>query len=306
MDIHETNEHNISKTTQEIVAQFGNDYPIEIITSPESPRLAEVASLDAELFGEHQSLTEDEFREIIEQGGVILSHVGPDNKLISEASLMLTSNEQGPSLLERNLPHWLAYCDGAAVAKEFRGKGLQKELLNAREAIAKEANKEATAASVRQRNLASIKSMIRGGYIMIADAPNYYGDRPTDARVIMMKDFQIGNPFTELDSDHEMLEDSLRGVVEPSSVQEKLSAGADVISVSVQQSDDVDEDYNQAVASLLRNGYIGVSCNDIDIGDSDSERADAMTFVRINSLPIESAEALRIRQKDLQTIVSVS
>ncbi len=303
MNENETQKQELTRTTQEVVAQFGIDYPIEVINSPESPRLAEVAALDAELFGEHQSLTEDEFREIVEKGGVILSHVGPENRLISEASLMLAPNEQGLSSLERNLPDWLAYCDGAAVAKEFRGKGLQKQLLNAREAVAKEANKEATAASVRQRNLASIKSMIRGGYVMIADAPTYYGDKPTDARVVMVKDFQIGNPFAELDSDHEMLEGSLRGVIEPSSVQEKLATGADVISVSVQQSDDVDETYNKAVAILLRNGYVGLSCNDIDIGDSDSERADAMTFVKIDSLPTENAEAIRLRQKEIQTIV---
>lgn len=303
MNENETQNNELAKTTQEIVEQFSVDYPIEFIDSPESPRLSEVAALDAELFGSHQSLSEEEFREIVEKGGVILSHVGPGNQLISEASLMLTSAEDGPSSLERDLPEWLAYCDGAAVSKEYRGKGLQKQLLNAREAVAKEAGKEASAASVRQKNVTSIKSMMRGDYIMLADSPHYYGDEPKDARVVMLKDFELGNPLKELDSDHEMLENSLRGVIEPSAIQEKLDSGADVISIVVQQSDEVDEVYNQAVATLLRNGYIGVACSDIDIGDSDSERSDAMTFIRLESLPLEVAEAVKLRQKEVQSIV---
>lgn len=303
MDENERHNSEQKKTTQELVEQFGVDYPIEDIDSPENPRLGEVAALDAELMGSHQSLSEEGFREIVENGGVIISHVGPGNKLISEASLVLTSVEGGSSPLERGLPEWLAYCDGAAVSKDYRGKGLQKQLLNAREAVAKEEGKEATAASVRQRNVTSIKSMIKCGYIMIADAPHYYGDEVEDARVVMLKDFELGNPFEDLDSNHEMLEDSLRGIVEPSGIQEKLASGSDVISIAVQQSDELDEVYNQAVATLLRNGYIGVACNDIDIGDSDSERSDAMTFVKLESLPPDVAEAIKLRQEEIQSIV---
>ncbi len=65
----------------------------------------------------------------------------------------------------------------------------------------------------------------------------------------------------------------------------------------------VQEDYNKAVATLLRNGYIGDVCNDIAIGDSGSERADAMTFIRLESLPLEAAETIKLRQQEVQAIV---
>ena len=289
---------------QELVARYGVEYPIEVIDSSESPlRLAEIAALDGQAFGGHVTLSEDDLKHIFNNGGVILGHTETDGRLITEATLVLNVNEKGPSPLERQLPGWLGYCDGAAVSKDYRGKGLQKQLLLARHEVAKASDKEAVAASVRQANVTSIKSMIKTGYVMIADSPHYYGTDTTDARVVMLHDFKIGNPFAELDSDHEMLEDSLRGVIEPGQLQEKLSSGADIISLTVHQSDETDEEYNKAVATLLRNGYIGVACSDIDIGDSDSERADAMTFIKLGSLPVDTAESLRIRQKEVQAIV---
>ena len=303
MDENETIIPEPEQQIQEIVKQFGTDYPIEVMDNPESPRLAEVADIDAEAFKGQKKLTQEDFMHIFQNGGVILGHVGPDNKLISEASLLLATDPEGSSILERNMPGWLAYCDGAAVIKEFRGKGLQKQLLLAREEVAKLSKKEASGASVRQNNVASIRSMISTGYVMIADSPHYYGENDKDARVVMLKDFGIGNPFKDLDSDHELLDESLRGVIEPNNIQDKLAEGADVISVAVIQSEDVNSEYNRAVATLLRNGYIGVACNDIDIGDSDSERSDAMTFVKIDSLPLEVREPLRLRQKEIQSVV---
>lgn len=288
---------------QELLLQFGADYPIDVVDSPESPRLSEIAALDAEAFGEHQTLTEEDLKHILSKGGVILGHTEHSGRLISEATLILNANPKGPSLLECGLPEWLGYCDGAAVSKEYRGKGLQKQLLLARHEVAKAFGKEATAASVRQTNVISIKSMFKTGYVMLADSPQYYGESPEDARVVMLNDFEVGNPFAELDSDHEMLDEILRGVIDPSVLREKLSAGSDIISLAVHQSDEVKEEYNMAVATLLRNGYIGVACSDIDIGDSDGERANAMTFIRFESLPLDAAEAIRLRQREVQSIV---
>lgn len=288
---------------QEIVRHFGTDYLIEVIDNPDSPRLTEVASIDAEAFKGQKKLEKEDFLHIFENGGVILGHVGPNNQLISEASLLLDADPEGASLLERNMPTWLGYCDGAAVIKEFRGKGLQKQLLLAREEVAKSSKKEASAASVRQNNVTSIRSMLNTGYVMIADSPHYYGDEEKDGRVVMLKDFKVGNPMKDLDSDHELLEESLRGVIDPQVIQDKLAQGADVISIAVTQSEIVNSEYNRAIATLLRNGYIGTSCNDIDIGDSDSERSDAMTFVKLDTLPLEVQEPIRLRQKEIQTIV---
>ena len=117
---------------QELVAQYSSEYPIEVIDSPESPRLSEIAALDAEAFGGHQTLSEEDLKHIFNNGGVILGHTEADGRLISEATLVLNSDTEGPSLLERQLPSWLGYCDGAAVSTEYRGKGLQKQLLLAR------------------------------------------------------------------------------------------------------------------------------------------------------------------------------
>ena len=186
MDERESANIEPQQSMQELVAQYGVEYPIEVIDSPESPRLAEIAALDGEAFGGHVTLSEEDLKHIFNNGGVILGHTETDGRLITEATLVLDADEKGPSPLERNLPEWLGYCDGAAVSKDYRGKGLQKQLLLARHEVAKSSGKEAAAASVRQANVTSIKSMIKTGYVMVADSPHYYGADISDARVVML------------------------------------------------------------------------------------------------------------------------
>ena len=291
-------------SSQEMAKQESQDYKIEVITDPRSPRIAEVAALDAKLFGEHKSLPAESFIGIMESGGAVLGHVSEGGALISEASIILNPVEDGDCSLERMLPSWLAYCDGAAVATEYRGLGLQKQLLAARETFAVKAGKEASSASVRQKNIASVRSMLAKGYIMISDAPRYYGSAPEDARVVMLHDFKLGNPFINLDTTHEMLEPGIKGVVAPQGVLDKISDNADIISIPTEQSDEVDEEYNIAINRLLSHGYIGVACGDIDVGDGDTTATHAMTFLRIGALPAEVAESVLDRKRELDNIVA--
>lgn len=298
--VHDNQINNI----QEALIQIDSEYRLEIITNPESPLIVEVAALDKELFGPHKSLSAEGFARIVENGGVLFTHMDSEGAVISEASLVLNPGVSAETSLERNLPGWLGYCDGAAVSKEYRGKGLQKRLLQAREIASKEVGKDATGASVRHRNLASIRSMLKEGYVMIADAPQYYGDAPEDSRVFMLKEFSAGNPLNALNSDEDGLEDALKGTALLSEVPSKIECKQDVISLAVEQSDEVDSTYNAAVGQLLSNGYIGVACKDIDIADSDSERSSAMVFLRLESLPEDTRKTYELRQNELNAVLA--
>ncbi len=297
---------NGKRSMQETVNQVSHEFKIEVISDPHSPRIEEVAALDARLFGEHKSLPPEAFREILESGGAVLGHINESGALISEASIILNAVEDGECSLERELPQWLAYCDGAAVDTEYRGRGLQKQLLAAREAVAIEAGKEASSASVRQKNVASVRSMLAKGYILISDAPQYYGSAPEDDRVAMLHDFELGNPFNDLDTDHKMLERSIQGIIQPQDVLDRVAQKADVVSLPTEQSDEVDDVYNKAVSALLSNGYIGVACGDIDVGDGDAVATHAMTFLRVAALPPELANKVLNRKHELDLIVSES
>src|SRR5690348_2659832 len=92
----------------EVLSRLETSYPIEVIDDLLSPRVQEVAALDAELFGEHKSLPAEAFADIIKNGGAVFGHVNEKGDLISEASLILESNPgSGDSTLERGLPSWL-------------------------------------------------------------------------------------------------------------------------------------------------------------------------------------------------------
>lgn len=286
----------------EVIKQIESSLPIELIQDPNSPRIPEIASLDAESFGAHKSLTAEDLSGIIAKGGVLFGHISPEGKIVSEATLVLNADSEGLSTLERSLPAWLAYCDGAAVSQSHRGKGLQKELLTAREKVAEVKGKEASAASVRHRNLSSIRSMLRNGYVMIADAPGYYGDGEEDDRVVMLKQFSEDNPMSSLTIEHQALEIDHKGITQPVDVADKIDSNADVIGLPVQHSDEVDGHYNTAVAALLRNGYTGVACHDLDIGDSDGERESVMVFVKLDTLG-SLADKFSQRQSELQDLL---
>lgn len=288
----------------EILDAVETAYPLEIIVDPDDPLLESVAALDAGLFGPHKSLSREDFSELVEKGAVVYAHRDGE-ALISEATLVFNKDPEGDSSLERGLPSWLGYCDGAAVAENYRGKGLQRELLQARELTAKEAGKEATGASVRHRNLASIRSMLRSGYVMIADAPSYYGEGIENDRVVMLKDFSFQNQLEALRSDSDALEDSLQGMSSIDELDELLSKNTPLITLGVEQNDAVDSSYNQAVAKLLRNGYIGVSCHDLDVGDSDGERSNAMVFVLIDSMQ-GVKDSIRAKQQEVQTLLDTA
>lgn len=287
----------------EVLQQIETTFPIEIITDPESPRVQEVADLDAQLFGEHKSLPREAFAATISNGGAVFGHIGPGNKLISEASLILqAAPETGECPLERSLPSWLAYCDGAAVSRDYRGRGLQKELLLAREKIAESVGMEASSASVRHRNVASIRSMFKCGYVLGGDAPGYYGNTAEDDRVVMIKQFGIENPLEDLD-----IEEAARGVdykqiTSLEEVDQKITGSSDIIALVTVQSDEVDEQFNHALSALLRSGYIGVSCHDLDNGDSDGDQESALVFVKLATLgPI--AESMAPKLSELQQVL---
>jgi hypothetical protein len=144
--------------------------------------------------------------------------------------------------------------------------------------------------------------MLRNGYSMIADAPGYYGDGIDNDRVVMLKRFDLENSLDHLSIDDDSLPNTLQGLTEPTAMDDKIASGADVIAILTKQSDEVDSVYNLTVSKLLRSGYAGVACNDLDVGDSDGGRESAMVFVRLATLG-ENAELSSQRQSELQTIL---
>lgn len=252
--------------------------PIEVIRESDHPLLTEVAGLDYRAFGEENSFSESEFRELIDNGAVVFLQRTLGGSVVSEAMLTLEAHEQSSVLLERGLPPWLAYCAGAAVDESHRGQGLQRELLMVREAAAQAAGKEGVASSVRQKNLASIRSMLKTGYLVTCDAPGLFGAGEQGDRVVMLRLFGVDTSAAEVD-------------------------GEQLVELEVTQSDEVDSQYNAAVGRLLRDGYVGVNCRDFETGPTGGERTCLMTFAQTDHVAAKQSRLIKDRVAELQTIL---
>lgn len=295
----------------EITSEFGEVYEeaglsLEVYGRENEKEITEVALLDQEIFGEHKSLPKEGFMRIVENGGYVLGVRDRGGRLLAEASLVLNNNpESGDSQLERQLPDYMAYCDGAAVHQSQRKKGIQKWLLRSRESKAAEAGKTVMSASVRHRNIPSIKSMLKEGYVVVCDAPHYYGEGAEDSRILLVKVMEEANPMDALRADEEGIDFEHRGVTGLKDIDLAISEREDIISLEFQYSDEVDESFNGGVAKLLRSGYVGVSCHDVDIGDSDGERSSVLVFVRRDTVAGGPFDIIARIQDDLHNEVFV-
>ncbi len=278
-------------------------YSMEAYDIDSKDYLAEVAALDAELFGQHKSLPVEGFVSVVENGGIVLGIRDGTGSLVGEASVILNNSpEDGDSQIERSLPSNMAYCDGAAIHPSARGKGLQRWLLRAREMVALAAGKELISASVRHRNLASIKSMLREGYFVVADAPHYYGDSTEDARIFLVKVVGSPNPMNMLTLDYNDSASMIAGITDPTTVPQSMSERRDIIALSVENSDDVDEHFNSQIALLLRGGYVAVNSHEIDLQGNIASKNSAIMFVRVASVESELFDKLSDIQRLLHNI----
>lgn len=293
------------RSLAEQINALGTDYVIELIDDPGSLRIHEIATMNRE-FGPLRTFDVKDFAAIIEKkDGFLLGHVNDSGALISAAGITLAGDSEGISPLERQLPPWLGYDYCAVVLERYRGSGLQKQLLGARAILARAAGKEGIAVSSRYRNLASLKSLYYAGYIMLADAPQYFsfGEGLENDRVLLLEDFTLENPLQGLRASDIDSRLDKKGLVDLNDVHARIEEVQDVISLPVVQDDAIEPAYHLAVRQLLRRNYIGVSCHAVDSGDSDGRTSDVMVFAHIDVLPVETARTVRNRRDALQSIL---
>lgn len=295
----ESEQHRLAAAHTAIEA-IDSTYELVAITESTDARIEEAARLDQELFGSHLGLSEDDYRQTLQRGGMVFGHQA-EGVFISQSVFVSTADRDAPTILERHLPEWLAYCDGSAVVQEHRGEGLQRELLQSREIVAKMIGKRAICAAVRDRNLASMRSMLREGYVILAAAPGLYGNEPEDDRVVMFKNMLAEAAFVPDDASTRELGQLAET---PDQVDAEIAQGTERISLAVTSGRLSDPGHTRSVTSLIRHGYAGVRC--VDVATGGSERSCKLEFVRLDALPESSARALRTYQETLQRLLDTA
>lgn len=252
--------------------QLIRNYGFTPFTTADVP---ELAGFDRRQFKQH-ALSEEEFYELFNGGNIVMGQRNDEGAIMCEGVLLLGADPRASTILERELPSWLAYGGGSAVHPSYQNQGVQRRLLRVREAIATAHGKQGIAAAVRQLNLKSLRNMLAEGYFVIADAPHFYGPSTQHDRIIAVKLFDLPNMFARTRLPAHM---PLRN----HTFLDAIAAGEPIIALEAHHDDTPDERYNAATAQLLRSGYAGIACQDIPGAATGPTQPCAMLYAKIHA-----------------------
>lgn len=149
----------------------------------------ELTDFDRELFAGFHDVSDDFYPRLFSDGATVIGHRDKQGKIISVAALYTQSlSDPEAPRLERQIPAWACFLDGAAVDPQFRKSirpdlDLHGELLTWRLDAARQLGKAAALTVVRADNIPSDRNLRRKGWHALLDAPGYYGPRPEDGRI---------------------------------------------------------------------------------------------------------------------------
>lgn len=201
---------------------------IEAVTTAEG--IAEMAELDAKLFGPHKALSPAELLRI-GQHGLLLGIRDDAGVMVAEAQLITEPIPGADEPLVRLLPNESGYFEGFAVTPAYNGQGLGLGLVQAVSRSLGELGKSDVWATVRTENAPSLKNLFKAGYQVIGHAKDYY---PGSDRLVVWRSLL------------------------PRQVQQPGQT-TDAVIIEVQPGDEVDLVANKRITSLLAAGFVGVN-----------------------------------------------
>lgn len=242
-----------------------------------------LAEFDNVLFAGYHHVPDDFYNKLFQAGAWVIGHVKDDDvnrdSIVSVASYFSrpSANSEAPRL-ERELPEWLGFLDGAAVRKEYRktltGLDLHGDLIDRRLKKAEEDGKTAVAAAVRPDNVTSVSNLQSHGISLAVNAKNFYGWRFSDQRVIALGLLAAPIKRTGTGADRVWAVDSL----EVRHNSEELG-------------------FYRKVGELLLAGNMAYSClNAPDAGPTDPRRPSTMLFAPPDYLFDKSADLRDFKQ----------
>ena len=128
------------------------------LSADDKKTLKEVAMLDKRISDGGRGLTIRELKKYILQGTVV-GVIYSDNQVAGLAFASTHAEPKNSKSIRRNLPEESIYAFASGIDPAFRGKGLQKILIEKRIDLARQLNKETIIGSVRPENGASIRNI---------------------------------------------------------------------------------------------------------------------------------------------------
>lgn len=255
--------------------------------------LEKIAKTEREAFS--YEINVHDFQKMIERGESVIV-VYSNGQLAGHATVIMDADPHNSKPITRKLPEESSWAYGAVVVPEFRGKGLQKRLLEERIKLAIENGKETLMGCVRLENGASLRNIASTGGRILAFSPDFFVPTENPTRLIFEIDATLLKEKTEQINKKEALTPQM--ALEAAEKEEKK------IILTVKDGGEQDFEAEEAAAQILSHDYVGTNIETLSTGEG--SRCNGVLFRHLSSFPPEVAKCLRERKEKIQKLLEPS
>lgn len=271
-------------------------FNFSIIDASDRESLFGVVALEQRVWGRVLH-TVDELARKIKQG-VAISAIHSGGKIIGTASLLAESDKEGSTPIIRNIPKDSVYAFGTAIDSVFRGRGLQKRLLENRVEAGWRLNKETMLGCVRPENGASMQNILSAGGRIIAYSSNFVSNNRYPSRLIWEIDMTLPTLSQEF-VDKKDLEIPVSTLAALKREDEKIL----FLTHSGEENNPIDHDRQRVIQEILLHNYIGVGIQTLYTDDAGG-RVNGIIFRHLSSFPSDAQKRLAWRKKYIDNLIS--
>ncbi|HEV7702540.1 MAG TPA: GNAT family N-acetyltransferase [Candidatus Paceibacterota bacterium] len=254
--------------------------------------LTKIAEIEREAF--RYKIDAHDFQKMIERGELVIV-VYSDGQLAGLATVIMDADPHNSKPIARKLPEESSWAYGATVIPKFRGKGLQKRLLEERIKFSLENGKETLMGCARLENGASVRNITSTGGRILAFSPNFFPDGENPARLIWEIDTTL--PKEQQEQTHK------KEGLTPNMALEAAEKEEEKIVLTVKDGEKKDVEAEEATARILSKDYIGTSIQTLSVDDATGSRCNGVVFRHLSTFPPDVAKRLLERKKKIQEIL---
>ncbi len=221
--------------------------------------------------------------EKIASGKILVSVVYSGDQIVGIGSMLVESDPESSVSIKKRLPKESSYAYGVAIDLAFRGRKLQKILLEKRIEMARQLNKKTIIGSVRPENGASLRNIINTGGRILIYSPDFFSNEENRARLVWEIDTTLPKETQEF-------------------TEEKDTQFPDIV-VNVKSGEEVDTEAQKKIAQILSGDYVGVNVKILDKDDEGIPTDNTIVFRHFSNFSPEVAERLRGRKEKVKKIL---
>lgn len=246
--------------------------------------ILEMIAFEEKAWG-HMTTKEEIAKEVkqIASGKVLVSVIYNSNQVVGIGSILMEAAPESSVPIKKRLPKESSCAYGAAINPAFRGRGLQKTLLEKRIDLARQLNKETIIGSVRPENGASLRNITNTGGRILAYSPDFFPNDENRARLVWEIDTVLLNETQEF-------------------IEKKDTQFPDIV-VDIKSGEEVDAEAQKTISKILSEDYVGISVQILHKNNAGIPTSSAIVFRHLSNFSPKVGKRLHERKKKIQEIL---